>query len=264
VAKVNMIRWDASNLVPQLLGAADTAMINAIDVTGSGGNLVLGGSDATSVSIGSPTGEVILSGSTEAIADFTASQGADVLVQFGMPAGTATSIGGTALPSQFTAANVTTLLNGSNADALHNHALAIASGSLTSSLLIDPDLVHTFTTEVVISGSEVVYLAQGDNVVALADSDDISTSRKVLGFASGSSAVIYTSGSDVPVFTFFGDRRGGFSGLTPAAIYYLDSTPGQLTTAPLASGGRLVLKMGVATSATEILIQPELRVRGLA
>ena len=269
MAKVNIVRWDATDLVPQLLSEADTAMINHIDVTGSSGVLTLGSGSATEIVLGNAGNSVFVSSSLEALADLTASAGAfvDVLLKvtgtIDVPGQQSFLVDGTAISTdQFTAPNIDILFNGSNADALHVHSLT--AGDLSSSLITDGDFAHTFTTLSEISGTEVVYLDQGDNVIALADSDSILTSRRIVGIASGTTSEVYVSGNDVPVFTIYGDRFAGFTGLTPAAIYYLDTTPGQITTTPLAQGGRAIVKVGVACSDTELMWQPEFRVRGLA
>jgi hypothetical protein len=128
---------------------------------------------------------------------------------------------------------------------------------------VDSDFLHRFSCEVPISGGEVVYLEKGDNIINLADADAPSTSD-VIGIASGSSAVVYESGSVVPVFTVHGDRFGGLTGLTAGSVYYLSSTPGAMTTTPSTGGGRMVVRVGIACSATEILMEPEIVVRGLA
>jgi hypothetical protein len=269
MAKVHMIRWDETNIVPQLFSSAnDTAIIEAIDVSGAAGDISIGGTDATSVSLGSATGEVLLSGSAEAIADFTASAGAEVQGMVNLPSGSNFYLDGTAVDANFTAPNLSTLVNGSNADALHVHTLSISSGSLTSSLLIDPDLVHTYVVGGAIgnavSGTEVVYLdGTGANKIDLADRDAVGSSR-IIGIVSGSTTDTYTSGTNVPVFTFYGDRFDGFTGLTTGAVYYLDSTPGAMTTTPgLPSGGNMAVQVGIAASSTELILQPDIIVRGL-
>jgi hypothetical protein len=74
---------------------------------------------------------------------------------------------------------------------------------------------------------------------------------EVLGFAtkaitSGAIGEIQTSGS-LP----------GFSGLTPGRIYYASaSTPGAITLTPPSTNGQWVVAVGLATSATELVINP--------
>lgn len=263
MAKVNIIRWDQTNLVPQLLGSGDTAMINNIDVTGSAGDLKIGGVDADNVYLGKTGANVYVSSSWEALADASASAGLWVTGSFDTVGGQSFAIDGTYLTTEnFTAANIDILLNGSNADSLHTHGAA--APTISGTLIIEPDIVHLYTNNEVLSGTEVVYLSGGDNVVALADADVVNSSR-VIGVASGSTAVIYASGSSVPVRTIYGDRIDGFTGLTPGAVYYLSDTPGQITTTPGFPGsGKMIVQVGIATSASEMILQPDIRVRGLA
>ena len=129
--------------------------------------------------------------------------------------------------------------------------------------IVNSDFITTFTTETVISGTEVVFLAAGNNRVDLADSDAVSTSR-ILGVASGTVTQIYTSGSTVDVFTMYGDRLDNFTGLTAGEVQYLDTVPGGLTNTPSPASGRVVVQVGIATSPTQMLLQPDIVVRGLA
>lgn len=261
MAKVNVVRWDSTNLLPKLLSSNDTAMINAIDVTGSAGTLSLGGTDATAVNLGSATGPVT------SLGGLTASVGAEVRVKLDIPSGSDFIISGTAAESNFNGTNFNRLFNGSNVDDLHVHTMAVSSASLTSSLLVDPDLVHTYVVGGAagnaVSGTQVVYLSEGDNRVDLADSNAVASSR-IIGIASGAITDTYASGTNVPVFTVYGDRFDGFTGLTAGAVYYLSETAGGLTTSPDFDDDVTVVQVGIATSATEIILQPDIVVRGLS
>lgn len=268
MAKVNIVRWDDTNLLPQLLSEADTAMINHIDVTGSSGNLTLGSGSATLVVLGSANNTVLVSASLSATADFTASAGAlirpilKVTGTVDLPGQTSFSLDGVAVTSEnWTAASIDNLVNGSNADALHTHVASATD--LSGSELKDVVDCHTFTTQAVISGTEVVYMTSDADTVALTDSDAVGTSRLV-GIASGSTAVIYTSGSALCVHTTYGEVIGAFTGLTPGAVYYLDTTPGQITTSPAPGGGRTITQVGIASTSTALIFQPDIVVRGLA
>jgi len=269
MAKVNIIRWDDTNLLPELLSEADTAMVNHIDITGSVGTLTIGSGSATEIVLGhSAATYVFVSSSFSASADFTASAGADIYPllhvtgAIDIPGQTSFSLDGTAVTTEnFTAPNLDILFNGSNADSLHTHTASATD--LTGSVLADVHFFHTFTTTAVISGSEVVYITSNPDTVDLADSDAVSTSR-IIGIATGSTATIYTSGSEVPVQTIYGDHHHDFTGLTPGAVYYLDTTPGQITTSPPVGSGRTVVQVGIATTSTSLLFQPAIRVRSLA
>jgi hypothetical protein len=309
MAKVNIIRWDDTNYLSKLLDSDDTAMVNAIDVTGSAGNLSLGPTDADSVLLGKTGGSLVMSGSSFFKANalweddilaifgtsadtsvyydsaegnlvlsgsdaasvhvfgtiFSASTGAKITGSVDLPGQTSFLLDGVAVTTEkYTAVNLSRLFNGSNVDDLHSHA--IASASLTSSLLIDADLVGTYRVGgpagSAVTGTQVVYLSGGANLVQTADADDVITSR-LIGVVSGSTAATYASGSEVPIYTFYGDRFGGFTGLTPSSVYYLSSTPGAITTTPPVGNGRNIVQVGIATSVTEFLFQPNIVVRGL-
>lgn len=108
MAKVNIVRWDDTNLLPKLLDANDTAMVNAIDVTGSSGVLYLGPTDATSLALGKTGGTLIMSGSS--LFKANAKWEDDVLAIFGTD--TDTSI-------EYDAASGKMIISGSAAAPIH-------------------------------------------------------------------------------------------------------------------------------------------------
>lgn len=55
-----------------------------------------------------------------------------------------------------------------------------------------------------------------------------------------------------------GKRITGLSGLTPGAVYYLDTTGGQITATAPSGAGNLVQRVGVAVSATELFFSPQM------
>jgi hypothetical protein len=56
---------------------------------------------------------------------------------------------------------------------------------------------------------------------------------------------------------FPGRKIKGLAGLTPGAIYYLDTSPGLITDTPPSGSGNLLQEVGVAVSATELLFNPK-------
>jgi hypothetical protein len=54
-----------------------------------------------------------------------------------------------------------------------------------------------------------------------------------------------------------GTKLTGFVGLTPGAVYYLDTVAGGIIDTPPAGAGNLVQEVGVAVSATELLFNPK-------
>lgn len=107
-------------------------------------------------------------------------------------------------------------------------------------------VVNTFTAAVNIAAREVVYISGADSV-SLADNDAEATST-VIGLAvSGASATN-------PVEVQSSGIMGGFSGLTPGAIYFLSNTAGAITATPPAGNSRETVQIGYAKSATELFI----------
>ena len=55
------------------------------------------------------------------------------------------------------------------------------------------------------------------------------------------------------VNVYFEGEISGFVGLTPGTVYFLsDTTPGGVTDTPVTASGRILQRIGVATSATTI------------
>lgn len=258
MAKVNIVRWDSTNLLPKLLSANHTAMINTIDVTGSAGTLSLGGTDASAVSLGNAGAPVTSLGA------FTASVGAEVKVRLDIPSGSDFSISGTLAESNFNGTNFNRLFNGSSVDDLHVHAPS--SASLSGAIIPDPLICWTYEvtgSSIGISGSEVVYITPGEpNTVDLADSNAVDSSR-ILGIVSGTTAVTYDPGDDLCVFTLYGQKIGNMTGLTAGSVYYLSETPGAITTSPDFDSDVTIVRVGIATSPTQLVLQPDIVVRGL-
>ena len=199
MAKVTIIRWNDTDFVPQLLDASnDTAIINNIDISGSSGDLKIGSLDATSVIIGKNGSLFFVSGSAIFNADLTASAGLKVTASVDLPGQQSFKLDGIPVSSNnFTAANLSRLFDGSNVDDLHLHSF----GS-SSVLLTNPDIVHTFTVASPgLTGSQIVYLS-GSNSVSLAGSNNMTTAR-IIGIASGSTSVTYSSGSIAKIYTIY-------------------------------------------------------------
>ena len=258
MGKVNIIRWDETNFLPKLLDENDIALVNAIDTTGSIGVLSIGSGSATQIILGKIGTSVIISGSSLAKADFTASAGLKVTASVDLPGQQSFRLDGIAITTNnFTAVNLSRLFNGSNVDDLHTHTISV----LSSSLLLNPDIVHEIPVVAGgLTGSQVVYINAGS--VDLADADTASTSR-VIGIASGSTTVTYNSGSTAKIYTIYGDIFDGFTGLSAGNVYYLSTTPGAITTTPAVGGGRAVVQVGIARSSTELIFQPNIIVRGV-
>lgn len=63
--------------------------------------------------------------------------------------------------------------------------------------------------------------------------------------------------------TFYagGQINGGVGGLSPGAVYYLSTAAGGATTAPPSSAGNIVQEVGIALSATNLLVAPKMAVQ---
>ena len=107
-------------------------------------------------------------------------------------------------------------------------------------------------------GSEIeIYTAAvslgGHRAVALDDAGELVYADAVLGIpAIGVIRDAFAAGAEVAVYR--AGRVGGFTGLTPAAPYYIASTGLLSLTAP-AEG--VLQPVGVAASATELLVDPD-------
>ncbi len=257
MAKVNIIRWDGANLLPKLLDVNDTGMINILDVTGSSGDLKIGPADASSVVLGKTGGALILSGA------LTSSVGGKISGTIDLPGQQSFKLDGVAVSSNnFTAANLSILFNGSNADALHVHAggtQLTASLQLVNSINVN-DFMVAGAAGAAVSGTQVVYLNQAS--IEPANAATVAASR-VIGIVSGSAAgVRVASGSIARVLTTFGDICSNFAGLTPGAVYYLDlATTGSITTSPPTGNGSSIVEVGVAKSTTQLIFRPSLVAR---
>jgi hypothetical protein len=99
----------------------------------------------------------------------------------------------------------------------------------------------------------LVYI-KSDGTVAKADA--IAEGKEAIGFV----AVLTGSGATAAV-KLTGNVLSGLAGLTPGATYYLSTTPGALATAAQAgayAAGNVVMPVGRALSATDLLFQPSI------
>lgn len=194
----------------------------ALTINGAGGvNLQNGGSTKVAVD---GTGAVVQAGailSTTSTGNINLPQNASARFQ----------IEGVATTATVTAANLTTLTNGSNADALHVHAAAEATTiavAATSGEALSAGEVVVFDDA---AGSPRVFKADADGAGELKDAVGI-VQNTVIGAGSavdvqmiGEISVADTEWDAVPAVTDVGKRC------------YLSATPGNLTlTAPTAAG----------------------------
>ena len=247
MAKVNIIRWDDVNIVNTLLDSPDTAIINNIDVSGSGDTLSIGTTDAGSIIVSKTGGNFVVSGSSLLF-------GAKVTGSVDLPGGTSFSLDGASVSSaNFTAVNLSRIFNGSVVDDLHTHTLAQLSGALSDVVLRDPDILYQFPCVLSLTGTNVVYLS--GNTVNKANATNISQAR-IVGVVSGSTDVFYASGSMVNVFTVYGDNCNGFSGLVAGNVYYLSNVPGQISSTVSPGLQKVAVQVGIAKDSSNLVFQP--------
>lgn len=224
---LNLIGADAINL--------DSA--GQIQINSSGAGIGIGNDNVNqAINLGTAGTRTITLGS--AAADIVASSGT-----LDVPAGTSFKIGTNALTTaNFTAANLDTLLDGSNADSLHEHAVVVNS---------------QFVAETGgVSAGDALYLASGTEV-GLADATTADGKNFVVGFATNTATATNTVNMNAtPGATITTGTITGFSSAGDAV--YLSETAGALTTTAPSSSGTTIFKVGYAVTSTSILFQPQL------
>jgi hypothetical protein len=146
-----------------------------------------------------------------------------------------------AVGATVTAANLDTLTDASNADALHTH----------TGLTVDEakKVENDFNVdEAVAAGDPVYWTATGDRIGKCL-ANDVAKS-KVIGVARTAQA---TPGSPAPVVSDGSSASGVLSSATPGDIYFLADAGGLSTSAP--SSGNRYLQIGIAQNATDLFVQ---------
>lgn len=109
---------------------------------------------------------------------------------------------------------------------------------------------RTITTSEALSAGDMVNVWNSTGLKA----------RKADATASGKEAngfVIAAFGSGAAATVFFEGTVSGLSGLTVGARYYLNTTAGAITAAPLSGSGNVHQYIGTALSATELTFEPD-------
>ena len=123
-------------------------------------------------------------------------------------------------------------------------------GKIDPSMLPDealsPEIVAAEAAEDMNAGT-LVYIYDDAGTVKCAKADASDINKVAIGFIKES----VTTGGTVNVY--FEGTIGGLSGLTVGDVYFLsDSTPGTVQNTPPTVTGHVVVRVGVAVSATEI------------
>lgn len=144
-------------------------------------------------------------------------------------------INGVATGATVTAANLTTLTNGSNADALHVHAAANATG-----------VTQSWTASGNVTKGDGVYISAA-NSVSTGDSTN-ATKRYAYGVADAT----ITSGNPVDV-KLSGIVTSVLSGATAGARYFMGTTGQPVLAGALASGAHTI-QLGFAKNSTDLAV----------
>jgi hypothetical protein len=144
-----------------------------------------------------------------------------------------------AVGAAVTAANLDTLTDGSNADALHVHASAVATEA--------PKVENTYevVTATVAAGDPVRFGA--NDKVQKADADATANAR-VVGVARVGAAVAGNA-----EIVSLGPCAGVLAGATFNTPYYLDNGGGISTSVP--AGNRRIVRVGFALNATDLFVE---------
>jgi len=142
-----------------------------------------------------------------------------------------------AVGATVTAANLDTLTDTSNADALHTHASGTTS-TVEAAYAVD---------EAIAIADPVYWTATGDRVGKALSNND--AKARVIGVAKTAQA---TPGSNSTI-TSHGPCTGTFVGQIPGAAYYLQAAGGIGTSLPGASNR--VIQVGVAKNATDLWVR---------
>lgn len=149
-------------------------------------------------------------------------------------------INAVAVGATVTAANLDTLTNGSNADALHVHAAVAATEA--------PKVENTYAVVEAVAVADPLYQSTTANQVGKARADT-DAKAYAIGIARTAQAVI---GNNTEMVSH-GIAAGVLSGATAGQQYYLAAAGGVATSSPAA--GNRVISMGFAVNATDLWVR---------
>lgn len=149
-------------------------------------------------------------------------------------------INGVATVAGVSAANLATLVNGSNADALHVHASAAATEA--------PKVENTLAVVEAVAVADPVYQSSTSAQVGKADAG-VNAKAYVIGIARTAQGTI---GQTSEVVTD-GIAAGVLTGATPGTQYYLQDGGGLGTAVP--GAGKRIISMGFAHTATDLFVR---------
>lgn len=204
----------------------------------AGDGLVLTGS-VLSIDLAANSGLQFTGGDLDLLLkDSTLAKDALGLFVQGVPANF--TINGIATGATVTAANLDTLTNGSDADALHTHSLVEAAKGLREELT---------AVESIAIGDPVEWSTTADQIQKC----QAAVASKVDCFGVAIDAI---SAAGTGTVIRRGIAPGVLVGATPGDRYYLGATGGLSTTPPVGVGNNIVL-IGTAKNATDLEVHPQ-------
>jgi len=157
----------------------------------------------------------------------------------------------TAVGASVSAANLDTLTDGSNADALHVHASAAATEA--------PKVENTLTVDTgeTVAVGDPVFVSSNDKVGPCDNANDSESIQMV-----GVSRTAGAAAASVEIITA-GLAEGVLSGATAGEVIYLDTPNGLTSTRPTAGGANVVC-VGKAVNATDLMVNGQFLGRNAA
>ena len=160
-----------------------------------------------------------------------------------VPSGTSFQIATTALTTvNFTAANMDTLLDGSNADSLHTHAASAST-----------DITLTVTAGAGgITDGDGVYISASGPVVLKTDATVIGTAR-CIGFATA--AISAAAQGTIKVAGFVTNANITGTNLSVGLPVYVSETVGEVTATAPTDSSTVIVEVGIGTTTGNFIIQ---------
>lgn len=126
------------------------------------------------------------------------------------------------------------------------------TGWVNQSIVNEARLIcNEYTAGEILTANQAVYISAADEVSLAVASGGTGATARLVGFTSTAAAAA------APVNVCSEGVLGGFSGLTPGARYWLDTTSGAIVSAPPTGAGNNRVQAGYAKSATELHIHIE-------
>lgn len=107
----------------------------------------------------------------------------------------------------------------------------------------------SFNCPASVAVTDVVYFSSSNTV-------DKASSEAGVGQTGEAIGVVLSKPTSTTCFVVFAGKVGGFSGLIPGNLYFQDpTTPGGVSATPPSAPGELAQRIGIASSATELVLK---------